>query len=298
MKTKMNKLKHICAILLVFLLVAATALPCCCATESGKLTVLLEDKNKDKLSGTTVHLCRIAELNNSGYFPTPDFENSGISLSAIINNPDDSSAKAVAEYVKANSIKTLTGVSDNGKASFENLGLGIWLVFCDNNSRYTFNPYIVFLPYETNGKVYYEISSSPKTEDNASDKINIYVVKKWDDKNNAAKKRPGSVAVELLNGNTVIDSVLLNDNNGWSYTFAGLDKHGDYSVREKNVKNYKASYGGDKTNGFVITNSYAGEKLPQTGQYWWPIIAISIAGGCFVLLGIYEIGVKKNDKKK
>ena len=71
-----------------------------------------------------------------------------------------------------------------------------------------------------------------------------------------------------------------------------------YSVREKSVKDYKATYSGDVANGFAVTNSYVGEKLPQTGQYWWPIVIMAIAGFCFVLLGIYEIGVKKHDKKK
>ena len=68
--------------------------------------------------------------------------------------------------------------------------------------------------------------------------------------------------------------------------------------REKTVANYKANYSGDMANGFIITNTYNGEKLPQTGQYWWPIILIAIAGAGFIALGVYEVGVKKNAKKK
>ena len=105
------------------------------------------------------------------------------------------------------------------------------------------------------------------------------------------------MSVELLNGKKVVSSVELCEENGWAHTFLGIAKNGDYSVREKAVENYKADYSGDETNGFIITNTYAGEKLPQAGQYWWPIILIAVAGLCFIVLGVYEIGAKKNGKK-
>lgn len=288
--------------LLMFILTAtlllSLALPCFAAMESGKITITLEDKDKNKINGVTVYLCQAAELNNSGYYPTAAFENSGISISGIVNNPDDSSAKAITDYIKDNKVNALSAVSENGKVSFSNLDLGIWVVYCAEDSKYTFNPYIVFLPYESEGKSYYEVSSAPKVQDSKPDEISIYVLKKWDDKNNAAKKRPDFVTIELLNRNTVVETVELSESNGWAYTFSSLPKDGNYSVREKNIADYKVGYSGDIANGFIVTNTYAGEKLPQTGQYWWPIVIIAIAGIAFVLLGIYEIGVKRNGKKK
>ncbi len=143
----------------------------------------------------------------------------------------------------------------------------------------------------------YNVTSVPKVEDNKSDEINIYVIKKWDDNHNAAKKRPDSVIIELLNGDERVDTVELNDGNGWAHTFKNLSKDGDYSVREKKVDNYKVNYSGDVVNGFIVTNTYEGEKLPQTGQLWWPIVVIAVAGVGFICLGIYELAVKKNEKK-
>ena len=291
-------IKNIFITLLAVVLIIGSAIPCFAATESGKITVTLEDKEKNDINGTMVYLCRIAELNNTGYYPTTAFESSGISISGIVNNPDETVAKTIADYVKEKNIETLSKVSENGKASFSDLNLGIWIVFCEENSKYTFNPYIVFLPYESKGNLYYEVSSAPKVEDSNPDEISVYVIKRWEDKNNAAKKRPESVVVELLNGNTVVSSVELSETNGWAHTFLRVAKDDAYSVREKSVTDYKAIYSGDVTNGFVVTNSYTGEKLPQTGQYWRPIVIIAIAGAGFVLLGIYEIGVKKNGKKK
>ena len=291
-------LKRILIITLTVILLCCSAFPCFAAEEKGIISVTLEDKNKNKINDVTVYLCQVAELNNHGYYPTTAFESSGISISGFINSPDESSAKSVTDYIKSNQIEVLSSASKNGKATFSDLALGIWVVFCDEESKYTFNPYIVFLPYESGGKRYYEVSSSPKIKDNKPGEISIYVVKKWDDKNNAAKKRPDSVNIELLNGSEVVLAAKLSESNGWSHTFTGVSKDGNYSVREKTVANYKANYSGDMANGFVVTNTYNGEKLPQTGQYWWPIILIAIAGAGFIALGVYEVGVKKNAKKK
>ena len=291
-------LKHIFISLLVILLITGSALPCFAATETGQITVTLEDKEKNKIDGMRVYLCQIADLNNRAYHATTAFENSGISMSGIVTNPDETVAKTLLDYVKKNAVESLSKTSEAGKAPFSDLNLGIWLVYPEEDSRYAFNPYIVFLPYGANGKVYYEVFSAPKVEDRNLDEINIYVMKKWDDKNNAAKKRPDSIAVELLRNQAVVAAAQLNEENGWAYTFSKLPKDGDYSVREKAVSNYTVDYSGDAVNGFVVTNTYAGEKLPQTGQYWWPIGLIAIAGAGFVLLGIHEMGVKKNGKKK
>lgn len=290
--------KSIIVLISVFVFAFCFVSPSFAAIEQGKLTVVLEDADKNKIDGMTINISQVAEFKNSDYSPTQAFENSNISISALLNNPNEMTAKSIVNYIKNNNIDNLSTASQNGKAVFSELSLGIWVVYSDDESGYIFNPYIVFLPFESEGKLYYEVLSTPKLENIGPDEINIYVVKKWDDKNNVAKKRPESITVELLNGEKVVGEVLLSEANAWSHTFLKLSKDGDYSVREKKVADYKATYSGDTTNGFIITNSYAGEKLPHTGQYWWPIVIIAIAGAGLLVLGIYEIGVKKNGSKK
>ena len=290
-------LKKVFVALLTVLLIISSVMPCFAATNSGTITVTLKDKEKDNINGVTVYVSQIAKLNNNGYYPVTAFENSGISLSGIVNNPSEAVAKTVADYVVNNNVEAFSKKSKDGKLSFEDLDLGIWLVYCDKNTDYAFNPYIVFLPFKSGEKLSYEVVSAPKVDSNPT-KTNIYVFKKWEDKNNAAKKRPEKIEVELLESDKVVGSVDLGEENGWSHTFNGMEKGGKYSVREKMVPNYKANYSGDAANGFVITNTYSSEKLPQTGQLWWPIGIIAVAGICFVILGIYEIGAKKNGEKK
>ena len=290
-------LKNIVTGFLVALMFTSSSMVCFAEAERGSIAVTLE-KQGTKIDGMTVLLCQIAELNNTGYYPTAPFEGSGISLAGIVNNPDETAAQSVADYAMEHNVETVAKVAEEGTVTFSELKLGIWLVFCNETEKYSFNPFLVFLPYESGGKLYFEVSSAPKVEDNKPNEINICVFKKWDDKDNAAKKRPETVTVELLNGDTVVDAAELSEANGWSHTFYSVAKDGDYSVREKSIPDYKASYSGDKENGFSVTNTYIGPKLPQTGQHWWPIILIAIAGVGFVLLGIYEIGAKKNGKKK
>ncbi|MBQ7045118.1 MAG: Cna B-type domain-containing protein [Clostridia bacterium] len=291
-------LKRIFALLLCATLLFGLATNCFAANTKGKLTVELNDKDQNKISNMTVNICQVATLSQNGYSPVAAFENSGISVSGIVNNPSEAAAKTIADYVKSNNISALSAISDGSGAVFGDLDLGIWLVFTNENEQYTFNPYLVFLPSRSGDKLLYQLTSSPKLQDNTPNEISLYVIKKWDDKNNASKNRPESVTIELLNGDTVVSSVQLSEQNGWSHTFEKLSKDGNYSVREKAVANYKTTYSGDTTNGFIVTNTYNGEKLPQTGQYWWPIVLIAVAGAGFVALGIYELGVKKNGKEE
>ncbi len=288
-------------ILLLFLMTAfsiGTFIPCFAISQKGSVTVILEDKEKNKIDGVNISLCQIAELNSVGYYPTAPFESSGISVSGLVNHPDDLAAKSVLTFIKEHHIDSLSKITENGKAVFSDLSLGIWLVYCEEEGTHTFNPYLVLVPYESGGRLYFEVSGSPKVEENTSRKISISVIKKWDDKNNAAKKRPSSVSIQLFNGENLVATAEIGEESGWSHLFQDLPKEGVYSLREKEVSDYKASYNGDAENGFVVINTYVGEKLPQTGQYWWPIILIAIAGVGFVSLGIYEATVKKNEKKK
>ena len=97
------------------------------------------------------------------------------------------------------------------------------------------------------------------------------VAKVWDDNNNADKKRPNSIQVQLYaNGDAVGDPVVLNADGDWKYTWANLDAKKDgqevsYSVKELEVpKNYKASYSED---GFTITNKLQKDPIkPVTGD--------------------------------
>ncbi len=272
--------------------------PCFAVSLEGNLLVKLEDENENLINDMKVSVTKIADLNGTDYILSKEFKDSGISIDGIVDSPSEATARDILKYIKKNKIVSVSKTSEYGKAQFENLSEGIWLVFCEDSEKYSFNPYLVFLPFANNGGLNYNVTSTPKLKLNKLDDKSIYVIKKWDDNNNEAKKRPEKITVELKRGEKVVDTVVLNEGNGWAHTFEGQSNEGKYSVNEKMVKNYSVKYSGDSENGFIITNTYNSGKLPQTGQLWWPIGIVLFVGLLFVLLGIIELGARKNEEKK
>lgn len=68
----------------------------------------------------------------------------------------------------------------------------------------------------------------------------VSVTKKWE--NTETTTHPESVDVTLYDNDTEVDTVTLNENNNWYHIWEGLDPEGDYSVKEENLKSYKATY--------------------------------------------------------
>lgn len=89
------------------------------------------------------------------------------------------------------------------------------------------------------------------------------VKKVWSDNDNEANKRPTDVIVQLMkNGTPYRDKVVLNESNGWGYTWTGLPLSGKYEVIEVKVPtDYTASITND-TYSFTITNTYTGKEEP------------------------------------
>lgn len=146
----------------------------------------------------------------------------------------------------------------------------------------------------------------------------LTVSKTWVDND---MTRPASVDVVLYDGDTPIDTVTLSEENEWSYTWSYLDPYGEHSwsVAEVEVDGYTAEYGTDEDGNVVINNigdtieteppeteppeteTEAPEtepepedpNLPQTGQLWWPVVALAGVGAVLVVAGI--VGRKDDD---
>ena len=103
----------------------------------------------------------------------------------------------------------------------------------------------------------------------------IAVTKAWDDDGDAAGKRPASVTVNLMNGDTKVDSAILSEANGWEAAFADLPVYEEaedgtrtdiiYTVTEDGASEGKISFNGaeytveitnDDEGSFTVTNTY------------------------------------------
>ena len=92
--------------------------------------------------------------------------------------------------------------------------------------------------------------------------ISVKVKKVWYDNQNKNKLRPLSLAVSLYCGDTVVKTVILTADNGWSATVSDLPaiidgKEAKYTWKEQEVLGYRANYKVDES-GMVttITNTY------------------------------------------
>ena len=94
----------------------------------------------------------------------------------------------------------------------------------------------------------------------SNEKTNIPVKKIWNDSNDQDGKRPENIKVTLYADKKEIRTVLLSDDNDWSYTFTDLPiynkgKEIKYEINEVEVKDYET-----KIDGFTITNTHKVEK--------------------------------------
>ena len=99
--------------------------------------------------------------------------------------------------------------------------------------------------------------------------IKISGQKKWDDADNQDGKRPTSVKVKILNGDTVVDEQNVTSANEWKYESKALPKYAagqeiTYTVSEEAVPGYTS-----KVDGYNITNSYTPETTTVSGSKTW-----------------------------
>ena len=99
--------------------------------------------------------------------------------------------------------------------------------------------------------------------------VKISGQKKWDDAENQDGKRPASVKVKILNGDTVVDEQNVTSANEWKYESKALPKYAagqeiTYTVSEEAVPGYTS-----KVEGYNITNSYTPETTTVSGSKTW-----------------------------
>ena len=260
---------------------------------SGSISIQLRDVyHPETAIGGTVRLHKVGDaiLQNSAlsFTLTEEFAGSGVSLGDI--NAADLPDKLLSYAEKHQIAGTMVNADSNGKATFSGLTAGLYLVSQETavSGYYKVSPFLVSLPmYEADSGWRYNIQAAPKVQ-RPSNLINVTVYKEWVDNN---RYRPTELVVQLLQDGKVVDEVVLNQQNEWSYTWTDLDGHLEWDVREKNVpEGYKATYT-RSANQITITNKASWyvppqDVLIQTGQLNWPVPILFGLGLMFLLLGL------------
>ena len=100
-------------------------------------------------------------------------------------------------------------------------------------------------------------------------KVDVPVEKKW------VGPAAGEVTVSLKRGDAVVDTLKLNEGNGWKASFEGLAKYDsqtgeeiEYTVEEDKVDGYSTAVSGNAHDGFTVTNTSTATVSVPVEKKW------------------------------
>ena len=252
-------------------------------SKKGSIAITLkESESKAPISGVEITIYKVASMdikdNNLIFNYASGFENCNVSLDNLNNENLASSLEKC--MVASSALKFTETTSTNGTVSFNNLDLGIYQVIQtkEKEGYSKIASFLVMIPENINNKWTYDIIAEPKTS--IFEVMDLTIRKVW---NNTILEITDKVTVSLLKGEDVIETVELNPDNNWTYTFENIEKSDDYSVLEVNVPTgYVATYQ-ENNNIFTITNT---DKLVQTGQNKILLLSLAIIGLILLIVGL------------
>ena len=208
----------------------------------------------------------------------------------------------ITSYVIADGIsETSSAVINNNKVYFEDLKTGLYLVITDTIETETyslsFEPFIISIPnLMEDGTWNYDVYSCPKPYlyTPKYDDVTYTIIKEWRD---YKQNRPDAIEVDIYKDSELYESISLNSDNNWTYSFIAKDDGSIFTAVERNVPDgYTVSIDKDDTR-IVIINTHD-EEPPKTVDniYLYFIILLgSILGLISTLLVIHKtVG---NDEK-
>ncbi len=276
------------------------------ADEIGSLTVISKSDDKP-LEGVDWNIYRIGSGASDGSFVLEgDFADCPVSLNGLDASNAQDAANTLEVYAKTGSCQpAASGTSDaEGTAVFSELTSGIYLVSGEpvTINGYIYTPVAAIVEFsgedmEIYGK--FSIKESPVVPI-----VTLYKVSKiWQNDENKSV-RPSEITVELYKSNELADTVVLSEENNWTYEWEGLESD-VWTVVEKEVpQNYTVTYRDDGAE-FAVINTYTdnedessvsdsseistgtgnNSKIPQTGLLWWPVPLLACAGLVFIAVG-------------
>lgn len=272
------------------------------------------------VEGMKLSLYRVAEYEDTGSLSlTETFLAYPVSLEQTEQAGWQGAADTLAACIRRDGIKAdaVAEAKADKKACFTKLSGGLYLVIGQpleveeekKTQVYTPQVALIALPDASKETVPAQITAVLKYEKKEADtqgynKLQVVKVWKQDDK----KNRPDAIQVELLQtdakGNTTIaDRQTLDEDNQWSYTWEKLSAKAHWSVTEAQVPSGYTESTQREGDTVVLTNTAKkaaqtrqedtapgqtkelSKKLPQTGQRWWPIPLLLLAGICCLLSG-------------
>lgn len=248
------------------------------------LTLSYND-NSTPLTGAVFDIYLVADVDEYGRLAvTDDFKDFNVNILGKNDDAWRALASTLEGYVLRDNIAPADSgkINSSGTVSFPGAGKrltqGLYLVLghrhTQSGSYYDASPFVVLLPgldreandwiYNMTANVKYDTGKVPSKPSTVSRKV----LKVWEDDDHEAE-RPDHVVVQLLKDGNVYDTVTLNEDNNWRYTWTGLDENSKWNIVEKEMDDYVVEVTQEGLT-FVVKNIIA-EDIPDDPEPLDPI---------------------------
>lgn len=303
------KLRKTLCVLLAMLLCAVLLSSSLYAAEGGSITLHYEPG----VCGFDFY--RIAEFSEArGFTVIAPFDaytesiSSLQSLSSLKADEQRTLGSTLDAVVKRDQIAaTYSAETDaQGNLVWSEAAGGIYLILGESTRDETYiykpAPILVSIPCKdaAGAESNHAVVDGVKFEKEPLDKyVSHKVLKLWKDGGNE-NERPETLSVQLLRDGELYETVILNAENGWSYSWDQLSAGYSWSVAEAEVPQGYAMTVVKNGATFVLENTYGEEtpptppspppeeQLPQTGQLWWPVPLMILSGLLLLGWGLLE----------
>lgn len=341
----------LCVLGIMLWLAAGLMLDVSAASANNSLTLICKTEEVT-LVGMHWGLYRVGSRTGGGFVLEGDFADYPVSLADMSASAISAAADTLENYAVLDRIPPMAQgeTGSDGLLKFDGLDSGLYMV-CGKrlhvgDTIYVPSALLIEIEDATDGShTNFDLNAYPKFyyRTLSSELSNFTVKKIWENDENAPQNRTVSISVEIYKDAEFWKTVVLDDSNDWSYSWAE-NSNADWRVKEKEVPDgytviYRSNetqfaivntYGGDitttepptsptessststepvsstssvtssteavSTASSSSTSSGTGEKLPQTGQLWWPVPIMACGGVMFIAVGCrLNLRNKKDD---
>ena len=295
----MNKIKPIVCFFLTMLGISGTfrtadavsTPPDPARTCSLTVGLIPESTEDPPAAGTQTVLYYVADADLTDSTPqytySEAFADCGIVLADIT---DKDTASQLRTYAVEKALEGAEQTADaTGRLAYTDLKQGLYLMTASSvpDGFTEFAPYLICLPQTDDSGWIYDAAAAPKMLYVGSDESRLRVQKIW--ANDAGQNRPNEVTVRLMNDDGVYDTVTLNAQTDWKYTWSALPARDDWYVQEVRIPaGYTVSYTQEGVL-FTVKNTWTpkppDDRLVQTGQLNWPVPLLAAGGLLLILSG-------------